>query len=397
MKKSIILFLLLSVVCHPAQGEEILFKNGETKTCTLLDRTGQMVTLDCEGAGVQHHSPQDIQTINGKTLLPVDDKLLTWIRSCRSAQTSMPLSFDIRDEEKASSYKLMGKGDSVTGIIERLIVEEGISIYDAAVRQIVLTMIGGVQNIKTAYTPIEIYWDGRLRQLINIRAGYPVQPFIYDPRQPEAVSSDLKQTGKRGFIFRIINAHGLYDSKDPLDGKERFTGFPNWPTVHWEDWKPISGENAWIVIAAMHLYHKRYPLNSHNGAATREAAELLLAKEIARAAQLLQASNGGIRMAPIGTYSPIVSIDHTASLEDIAQTLDAMASYEPPSSGPPQMKNGMVINNQVLPEELTWYYNEISTENNLSWHTAFRMLFQITGDPKYREAMERIENYLKTV
>ncbi len=398
MKKSIILFFLLWAAGLPAHGEEILFKNGNVKICTLLDRTGQTVVLDCGDAAVERHPLQDIQSINGKTPFPIDDQLLTWIRARQSVQTAMPLSFDIRDEEKASSYEHMGKQDSVTGIIERLIVEEGISIYDAAVRQIVLTMVGGVQNIKAAYIPIQIYWDGRLRQLINIRAGYPSQPFIYDPKNPEAVSSDLQQIGQRGFIFRIINAHGLYDSKDPLDGKERFIGFPNWPTVHWEDWKPISGENAWIVIAAMHLYHKRYlPGNPGGTGPSPEPTELCLAKEIARAAQFLQAANGGIRMAPIGTYSPIVSIDHTANLEDIAQTLDAMANYQPSESEAPVIKDGIMIKNRGLPEELTWYYNEISTENNLSWYTAFRMLFQTTGDPAYREAMKGIERYLKTV
>ena len=397
MKKSIILFFLLWAGSLPVCGEEIQFTNGATKTCTFLDRTGQMVTLDCEDSGPNYYSPQAIHSINGHPLLPVDGKLLTWVLSCRSPETHMPLSFDIRDEEKGLSYKNMGEADSITGIIERLIVEEGISVYDAAVRQIVLTMVGGVQNIKAAYTPIQVYWDGHLRQLINIRAGYPAQPFIYDPKHPEAVSSDLTQTGKRGFVFRIINANGLYDSQDPLDGKKKFIGFPNWPTVHWEDWKPISGENAWIVIAAMHLYHKRYTDNNPNAAAPpqKNATELRLAQEIARAAQLLQAPNGGIRMAPVGTYTPIVTIDHTASVQEIAHTLDAMASYEPAASEPPRISNGMVIGKQILPEELTWYYNEISTENNLSWYTAFRMLYHVTGQAEYQEAMKRIENYFK--
>ena len=165
---------------------------------------------------------------------------------------------------------------------------------------------------------------------------------------PEAVTGSLDGKGKRGFIFRIINANGKYNTADPLDGKTYLEGFPTWPTIHLEDWKPISGENAWVVMSSLQLYYAKYP-----GADAKQYSinknpteEMELAEELARAAMLLQADNGGIRMAPIGTY-------HEQGNE--------------------------------------FYYNEISTENNLSWYAAFRMLYQVTDKPKYKQAMENIE------
>ena len=47
--------------------------------------------------------------------------------------------------------------------------------------------------------------------------------------------------------------------------------------------------------------------------------------------------------------------------------------------------------------ENNWWYNHISTENNISWYAAFRMLYQITGDLQYKKAMDGIERYLKSV
>lgn len=286
----------------------------------------------------------------------VDQKLVNWLKGNVSKETRLPFSFEIPVESKKGVYGNMGGQFSVGGIIERVMVEEGLVIYDGAVRQIVLAMLGGGENLEESYRLTQVLWEGGLGELFNLRAGYPINNFVYDPKNPEAVSSNLEDKGKRGFIFRIINANGRYNTKDPLDGKTEFKDFPTWPTVHWEDWKPIAGENAWISMAALHLYHKKYyhePTRVYrsNGA---EAVELKLAQELARAAMLLQADNGGIRMAPIGTF----------------------LTENDKGEG---------------------WYNLISTENNLSWYAAFRMLYQITKNEEYKAVLDRLDAYFKSV
>ncbi len=286
--------------------------------------------------------------------MSVDPRLIQWIRTNISQETKLPLSFQIPVESKYGVYSNMGGQFSVDGIIERVIVEEGLVIYDGAVRQIVLSTLGGYEDISDASRLTQVCWEGGIGELFNIRAGYPMNNFVYDPDDPEAVSSDLSNFGNRGFIFRIINANGRYNTEDPLDGKREFKDFPTWPTVHWEDWKPVAGENAWIAMAAVHLHHKKYYQARTGGykAGSGSSYELQLAEELARAAIYLQADNGGIRMAPIGTYMP-----------------------------------GR--------EDGQGWYDVISTENNLSWYAAFRMLYQVTGKEIYQQALERMDLYFK--
>ena len=326
-----------------------------------------------------------------------DPKLILWLKTNVSPKTGLPLSFHVSDTLKAATYEAIGPSDSLTAIIERLIIEEGVSIYDAALWQITLGTLGGSNSLRAASLPFNIYYAGHLKELKSIRAGYPNQPFISDPHDPEAVASDLTSLGKRGFLFRILNAHGKYNTSDPLDGKTKFKDFPTWPTVHWEDWKPIAGENAWVVIAAMHLYHKKYfdPRTSayaHNS----KALEIKLAEELARAALILQADNGGIRMAPMGTYNHLLNIDNNDTVPGIQKQLDAHALSRTLIT-PLEMFTESDFDFSTVSEEFKWHYFETSTENNLSWYTALRMLYTVTGKPVYRRAMDGIENYLKEV
>ncbi|MEW5894571.1 MAG: hypothetical protein AB1650_02265 [Candidatus Omnitrophota bacterium] len=285
-------------------------------------------------------------------------ELVNWIKSNISRDTGMPLSFEVAEDKKHSVYSGIGGNETVEGVIERTIVEEGLVIYDGAVAQIVLTMFGAESDMKQVQDMFDVYWEGKLGKLPSIRAG---DNFIYDPDDPRLVSGDPDEKGRRGFIYRIINANGRYNMEDPLDGKTSLEGFPNWPAIHWEDWKPVAGENAWVTMAAMHFYHKKY-YDRREGKCrfVPYAAEYELAEELARAAMMLGAENGGIRMAPIGTYR---------EAEDF--------------SGPGSPGQG------------TWWYRQISTENNVSWYAAFRMLYQVTGDSVYLEAMEGIENYFR--
>ena len=282
------------------------------------------------------------------------------MRSNVSPITGLPLSFFVQEKDKQRVFENMGEGRSAEGIIERMIVNEGLDIYDGAVYQIVLSMLGGSENLSLAYHPLSLYWEGSVNQTANIRAGFPINTFIYDEHHPEAVSSDLLRKGDRGFIFRIINAHGRYHCKDPLDGKDSSFDFPMSERIHWEDWKPVAGENAWVTMAAMHLYHKKYfQPEDHSYLQDLNSLELNLSEELARAAIILQSEIGAVRMAPMGTYRSL--------------TADESVKYE----------------------ENQWWYYQISTENNISWYAAFRMLYQVTQKEEYKMMMDKIESFMK--
>lgn len=98
-------------------------------------------------------------------------KLINWIKSNISPETLLPLSFYIPEDKKQKIYSNMGEQNSVPGIIERMIVEEGLIVYDGAVGQIVLSMMGGRSNLNLASIPVETYWQGKVGNLSSIRAG----------------------------------------------------------------------------------------------------------------------------------------------------------------------------------------------------------------------------------
>ena len=291
-----------------------------------------------------------------------DPCLLNWVKSNVSPTTQLPYSFYIPQEAKAQVYQHMDGAGIVNGAIERMITKEGLDIYDGAVYQIVLSMAGGGENLQQALVPINYYWRGSVGDLANIRAGYPINLFVYDAGHPEAVSSDNDSLGQRGFIFRIINANGRYLVSDPKNGNTTLAGFPEEDRLHWVDWKPVAGENAWVVMAAMQLYYKKY-CNSDTTIcdSPADSIELRLSEELARAAILLQSECGGIRMAPMGTF----------------RSLDTK-------------EQGLFTKNN-------WWYNHISTENNISWYSALRMLYKVTGRSDYKKAMEGIEKYMHFV
>ena len=275
----------------------------------------------------------------------LDPHLLNWLKFNVSPITSLPYSFYIPEKDKLEVYRHMESSGALKGSIERTITHEGMDIYDGAVYQIVLSMAGGQENLEQASLADRYYWQGSVGETWNLRAGYPINTFVYDPKNPERVSSDISRLGERGFIFRIIDADGKYLVTDPLDGKKTLTGFPENDRLHWVDWKPVAGENAWVVIAAMQIYHKKYfdaALGEY--AQHPDSIELKLARELARAAMMLQSDIGGIRMAPWGTYRNLKK----------------------------EEKNDF--------NEKNWWYNHVSTENNLSWYAAFRMLYQVTGE-----------------
>lgn len=259
---------------------------------------------------------------------PTANAIAAWLDQL-AAQTParLPLSFQILPKYRDSFWR------HTVNEHERMVLKEGLVIYDGALAEILWALAG---DFNAADRLTHVLWRGLLGEL-ELRAYYlpkdSCHPFLYN-NHPSDISADA--VGKGGFIFKITNAYGRFRLQDPLTHQE----------INWSQWQPIAGENAWAgVIAPLQVYDQKYGSRSH-----LDAAELKLAKEIARAAMFLQAENGGIRMSPKGTWH---------------------------ARGP------------------DWYYQEQSVENNLSWYAAFRMLYEITGEQKYKKAMERLEKFFK--
>ncbi|GEM_PF-1116142 len=258
------------------------------------------------------------------------EAIQSWLNNLAAqSRRGVPFSFQVPPSVAASLWP------NTTNEHERMVLNEGLVIYDGALAEILWALMG---DSKRAGVLTDAIWNGNLGQLelrAYHRAGDASHPFIYSDN-PNDISGF--EEGKRGFVFKTTNANGVFNVIDPLTGQQ----------LDWSQWQPIAGENAWAgVIAPLQAYAKEYG-NTLN----RDAVELKLAEEIARAAMFLQAENGGIRMGPKGIWH---------------------------ESG-----------------NTSWYYNEQSVENNLSWYAAFRMLYQVTGDQKYKDTMTRLEGFFKS-
>ncbi|MBU4419041.1 MAG: GNAT family N-acetyltransferase, partial [Candidatus Omnitrophica bacterium] len=182
------------------------------------------------GFGASSNRFSLIKLAAASSLSPQSSPLIAFLKENRTSY-GLPLSFYILPSEKQTVYSQMGDTNTVAGVIERMIVEEGLVTYDGALWQIILALTG---DIELAQKPIEIYWEGRLGALNTIRAGYAgnnEQPFIYDKANPWQISASLADKGKRGYVFKLLNAQGKYLTADPLDGKATLAGYPEYDRI----------------------------------------------------------------------------------------------------------------------------------------------------------------------
>jgi hypothetical protein len=260
--------------------------------------------------------------------------LLNWINSNLS-QYGLPLSFYMPSNLASAVASTDPQGF--------MIYKEGGSTYDMALAQIIWAKKGDTAKCDTM-TKFYLYSGvGQAYPPNSLRAYYdPANTVEHGFIYKDPSGDDIKEyaVGERGYVFKLIDVEGHWQIQNPADGT----------TITWLQWQPVTGENAWIGIGLMHAYYAKHGFNL-----LPNADELVLAKEIARAAMLLTVDgdpngiNGAIRKSPRGSYD---------------------------SSG-------------VDPNKL------ISTENNLSMRALFSMLFRLTGENTYKAAVDGIDNYLR--
>jgi|GEM_PF-622264 len=230
-------------------------------------------------------------------------------------RSGMPLSYKTQKGYWEHIRRVMNPVDSV---LERLMVEHSVSIYDASVWQIALTLWGdsGDRPIVDAHTKRLL--SGASGGLREIRAYGPM--FRY---------GDQKRilTRDNAFFFRIIADQ--YVQTDP-EGEQVVSDFPNFKQVHHEDWKAITGEQAWAAIIG--------PLQSaylkYGGAIPADCPEMRLAKSVIPAIEAMVSRTGGIYHAPEGTYgknSHDISNENNLSMLAALRMLETMLAASDPA------------------------------------------------------------------
>jgi hypothetical protein len=175
----------------------------------------------------------------------------------------------------------------IEGAIERQIVANSVNIYDGAVWQIALQRHGGAKERAQAQSFTDRLVKGRSGELQEIRAY--TKPFRYGSEKTEL-------TRDNAYFFRIIA--DKYFQPDPKDGSQFLAGFPNDDRLHHEDWKPITGEQAWATfIGPLQMAYHRY-----GGFIPAHAPEMKLALDSLVGIEAMQSAIGAIYHAPWGTH-----------------------------------------------------------------------------------------------
>lgn len=269
--------------------------------------------------------------------------VVRWLNNNVVPSTGVIKSFKIpagQEKKLYESIKRYHGGDTYAAETEAVILRDGVVIYDAAVAGISNTLTG---DTKISDKLTNVLWNNRIGSL---------SPIDSDSDYFEYPGGLKSRYGKvRAFIMRMISAVGKYQTEHPFNPGKGF---------NWNQYYPVAGENAWAcVMNALQAYVAK------NGRKYESSAiEFQLAEQIARTAfDVMQVKSGraagGIRMAAKGTYSE----------------QDARAG-----------KTGT---------DQDYWYCQVSTENNLSWYAALRMLWQLTKKQEYKDAMDRVGVYLK--
>ncbi len=267
-------------------------------------------------------------------LLPEDlEKIGLFLKNNKTETTGMPLSYKIPSE---FWKKIETRQDGVSEAIERLILAHGLSIYDAAMWQMALLLLEKERAFPLVDAYTERLTSGGSGALQSIRAWD--DPFRYGDQR-------LRMKMGTAYFFRIIADE--YTQVDPRDGSVSLSGFPGMDLLHHEDWKPITGEQAWaVIIGPLQVAYQKYgsdiPLDSE---------EVKLALSLLPAVEAMQSPIGALYHAPYGTHGK-----HPA---------------------------------------------EISNENNFSMFAALKMLKEVVKDKdesltqRIQKILDGIENYFK--
>lgn len=247
---------------------------------------------------------------------PDRDPVMSWITN-NVFEDGMPRSYGVPKNlaEKVSFWNGIGASG-----IEPVMIDQGLNFYDGSAAVIATVLGRETSDFSLANRFINTLRSGSWGEVRDIRAWDP-KYFRYGPDR-----KILKRD--EAFFFRMSSPR--HKTTDPLSGEQGV----------WQDWMPIMGENAWIMMAAVQTAHAKY-----NGNIPRNSEEIRLAESLIPAFRALTSQIGAIYHAPEGTFGK-----------------------DP---------------------------HDISNENNFSAYAALRMLHQATGDRQYKEMMEGIEGYFK--
>jgi hypothetical protein len=209
---------------------------------------------------------------------------------------------------------------------EMMLTDLGLNLYDAAIREIALALLGHA-NVAQQYETDTLI-AAKTFQFGNIRASAACTGIMFynkctDPQQNGACGFCYGQNGatldsKHAYFFRMISDvwgfEGTIDQRCP-EKKLEWT---------WNDYRPVTGENAWgNFIGPFQVAYLQAGRNVQGISDTSNAMTLGII--MFQAFQTMQLPNGAIAYAPWNTYDYLnPAFGGTASTENAASSLASL-------------------------------------------------------------------------
>jgi hypothetical protein len=239
----------------------------------------------------------------------------------------------VTDVFNSTDYTLTPK-TSIGGDLqwERINVNNGTDIYDAATWQIAIALAAKNNIAGASYDlasnqnqSITLGYDGNAGTVVPNSNRANASDFIYGVNGATMPGEDLLPV--QAYMYRMITRNWL--STDPFKAPSPYSKYITTETlpggdyesglITWGDWKPITGENGWaLLVGPLQAAYLEY-----NGQVPYSIPEVRNAVGALYAISLMQSELGGIYYAPQGSLGNVgesavnpytVSIENNASV-----------------------------------------------------------------------------------
>lgn len=255
---------------------------------------------------------------------------------------------------------------------EQFLTTYGVNLYDAAVREIALSLLGHTAEAQSYEQKTLV--EHKTFQLGNIRGSAACHGIEYYNQCDDTTQSGscgfcyggntaghagVSEDDNHAYFFRLIGDIWAFDGT--VDARCPEKKIP-WT---WNDWRPVAGENAWAnFVGPLQSAYIKAGGNVNN--IDDQSSAMQLAVNMFATFQTMQMPNGAIAYAPWNTYdSGNPALGGTASTENAASSLAGLKAllYVLQNKGNTQYKS-LVPQVQSVIDKLTGFIKSAYSPSN---------------------------------
>lgn len=209
----------------------------------------------------------------------VDPKLLGFLMKNRSPRSGVPLSYAVPEGYWKGVHS---DPENYTDASERILTTYGLNLYDGACWQIGIAVAKPSLYSSLIKPHTEMLLSGKCGNMVLRALNFTT--FVFGTDEARVYK------GPNPYFFRMTS--DSFVNKDPLTNSD----------VTWMDWKPVTGENAWLSFLGPLASYNLWLKSSKKNVADYNAPEIQLAVSSLDVFLSMQSPLGAVYYAPKGTY-----------------------------------------------------------------------------------------------